>query len=167
MENETNVAPAGDNAITPAPVEAPQAPKSLTADEAGGLLAQWEEKRNPSPETPEPAAAEPEAIEESAEKAEPAPEAEPESESEPEQFVNGNAKTRMRDGTAVAVGDLKKDREALQEYRAKMPQLTAYEQQLQQRAAQIAQQQQLFRMFSLSPCKRRRRTFRLPLTQTS
>jgi hypothetical protein len=143
MEEQTQAAPEGVSEPTPAPAAAPQ-------DTSIHGIARLMEPR----EKPEAAAAAEEAPAESApeESAEqppeegneqPAPEAEPEATPEPEEtFVHGNAKTRMRDGTPVAVADLKKGWDELKEYKAKVPQLSAYEQQLREAAAQVAQQQQ-------------------------
>jgi hypothetical protein len=144
MEPENNAAPEGVSEPTPAPAAAPQ-------DTSIHAIARLMEAPR---EKPEAAAAAEEAPVESApdESAEPtpeegneqpAPEAEPEATPEPEEtFVHGNAKTRLRDGTTVAVSDLKKAFDELKDYRARVPDLSAYEQQMRAAAAQIAQQQQ-------------------------
>lgn len=151
MTTEINAAPAGDGASAPASAAAPQGPLNVHA--AAGLLADWDDEPEAPAESPDPsnpptdpetAAAEAPESEETAEQAAPAEEAEPESEPEAEQIVHGNAKTRLRDGTVVAVADLKKAFDELKDLRAKEPELTATQQQLQARAAQLAQQQQLF-----------------------
>lgn len=151
MTIESNAAPAGDGGSVSAPAAATREPMNVHA--AAGLLANWDDEpeapaapSEPSnaPTEPETAAAETPASEETAEQAAPAEEAEPEAESEPEQIVHGNAKTRLRDGTVVAVADLKKAFDELKDLRAKEPELSATQQQLQARAAQLAQQQQFF-----------------------
>ncbi|HXK16801.1 MAG TPA: hypothetical protein VNG33_03270 [Polyangiaceae bacterium] len=59
-------------------------------------------------------------------------------------FVHGNAKTRLRDGTAVTVGELKKLADEAKEFKRRESEFTAQRQQIEARAAQNAQQEQLF-----------------------
>lgn len=59
-----------------------------------------------------------------------------------DQFVHGNAKTRLRDGTVVSIGELKKRADEAAEYHAKVPNLAAAAQRIQEREAQLAQQEQ-------------------------
>lgn len=61
-----------------------------------------------------------------------------------ESFVHGNARTRLRDGTEVTVGELKKLADEAKEFKRQSSQFAAEKQQIQAAAAQNAQQQQLF-----------------------
>lgn len=61
-----------------------------------------------------------------------------------ESFVHGNARTRLRDGTEVTVGELKKLADEAKEFKRRESEFTAEKQQIQAAAAQNAQQQQLF-----------------------
>lgn len=159
MPDDTNAAPAGAGEQ---PITSDTGPMGVSA--AAGLLAEW------SPDGPEATAAadtgneqEPiedapagdapaddgddEPVEAATDKdAEPAPEAEPTADDEPEEFIHGNARTRLRDGTVVPVSELKKGYDELRELRAKMPDMAAASErvaQYQAREAQIAQQEQL------------------------
>jgi hypothetical protein len=112
---------------------------------AEAKAAEPEREEETTPSEPDVAAAAARGEEETApdEGAEPALEAEPESEPEADKLVHGNAKTRLSDGTVVAVADLKKSLGKLREYEAKLPDLSAYEQRVRAQAAELAQQQQL------------------------
>lgn len=125
----------------------------MNVSAAAGLLATWDdepeapaasaEPSNP-PTDPEPAAADNPESEETAEQAAPAEEAEPTPDDGDDDFVHGNSRTRLRDGTVTTVAELKKLADEAREYRAKMPELSAAQQQIQARSAQLAQQQQFF-----------------------
>jgi hypothetical protein len=155
METEqTHAAPAGDGE-----------PTSLSVHAAAGLLAGFsdnepEQAQAESQETvEEPVSAEPPsepgdepATEETAsEEASPAEEAEPQAETETEaDNVHGNAWTTLRDGRRIRVAEAKKAFGELEELRANLPNIVAQHAQqqaqqiVQQRTAQIAQQEQLF-----------------------
>lgn len=68
----------------------------------------------------------------------PAPDAEPETEAEVDEVVHGNAKTRLRDGRVVTIGELKKLADRAQE----LERATPDQQKLTERQAQLAQQEQ-------------------------
>jgi hypothetical protein len=158
MITEIAAPPAGES--EQAPVATTTAPETLSQDAAVSRLLDLEDKpaaseeaatppssTEPSSEPPADAAATEEATGEAAPQEEAAPppeEGEPEAQSKPEEIIHGNSKTRLRTGEVVAVSDLKKGWDELQEYRARIPQLSAAQQQLQVRAAQIAQQEQVF-----------------------
>ncbi len=59
-------------------------------------------------------------------------------------FVHGNARTRLRDGTEVSVGELKKLADEAKEYRRRETEFANVARQVEQRAAQTAQQEQVF-----------------------
>ncbi len=59
-------------------------------------------------------------------------------------FVHGNARTRLRDGTEVSVGELKKLADEAKEYRRRESEFVTVQRQVEQRAAQAAQQEQVF-----------------------
>lgn len=61
-----------------------------------------------------------------------------------EAFVHGNARTRLRDGTSVSVAELKKSFDEAKEFRRRESEFTANARQVEARAAQTAQQEQLF-----------------------
>lgn len=61
--------------------------------------------------------------------------------------IHGNTVTRLRDGTEVTLGELKRGYDELRDYRARMPELTAAAEKvkgLETREAQLAQQEQLY-----------------------
>jgi hypothetical protein len=131
----------------------------LTESAAAELLQNW----NDEPEQQQPqldsSRVQANAAEEAAEKAaaELAPqEAEPETETAevddegdtdaPSEgdYVHGNARTRLRDGTAVTVGELKKLADEAREFKRRESEFEAQRQEFQNRSAQIAQHEQLF-----------------------
>lgn len=63
---------------------------------------------------------------------------------EEEQYVHGNAKTRLRDGTVTTVADLKRLADEAKEYRAKLPDLAQAQTQVQEHAERVKSQEQLF-----------------------
>ncbi len=146
MENDSNATPAGDSA-----------PEAMSLHAAAGLLGDWEE----TPETPveqtdenpsEPAEptseAEPEEAAEEGEiptEAEPAEEAEPEPNDADDEYVHGNKKTRLRDGTVTTVAELKKAADEAKEYRAREAQFVTRERELAEQAQRYAQQEQLLK----------------------
>lgn len=134
MEEEQNVAPSAEAS----------APEPLTIDTA---LARMNALDNP-PE-PEPAAPEPSADEEPVAEAEPAEAPEPEAEAKPEadpedDFVHGNQRTRLRDGTVTTVGELKKLADQAKDYERQLQERSTRDAEAEQRLAQIAAQEQLF-----------------------
>lgn len=117
----------------------------LTESAAAELLQDWhdEEEEKPQVDTARATANEAEAQAE-AEAAEEATQQDPEPESEEEQFVQGNAKTRLRDGSEISVGELKKLADKAKEYERREAEFTAKQREVQAKAAQTAQQEQLF-----------------------
>jgi chemotaxis protein histidine kinase CheA len=160
MSDTPNVAPAGAGEQQPTTPTGPMGmsaaaqvlaglddtPEQAEAAPESAAQETIDENLTPSEDAAEDAApieeAEDAAPDESAEDAEPADDAEPEAEPEEDQYVHGNARTRLSDGTVTTVGELKKLAAEAKEYRAKMPNIAAAEQQLQARQAQIAQQEQ-------------------------
>jgi hypothetical protein len=129
MNIEQNAAPAGDTA--PEPVTFESALDTLNAQDAPEITAD----QTPSADEPE--------VEE-ADTAE-APEAEAPSEpDEADEVLHGNAKTRLRDGTVVAIADLKKAFDEAKEYRAKQSEHEAAAKEFETKRAQIAAQEQFF-----------------------
>jgi hypothetical protein len=150
MTPEESASPAGESEVT-----------SLTQHAAAEAFAQFDDELDApeadstpvesSDQVEEPQSTEPsldgdEPTDETAsEDASPAEEAEPKPEEpEDEPYAHGNTKTRLRDGTVTTVAELKKLADEAREYRARIPQLSAAQQQLQAKAAQLAQQEQLF-----------------------
>lgn len=137
MEDENNVASAEVNASEP-----------LSFDSALSILNQADEA--PVEETP--AATEtPEGGEtvEEADQAEPSSdeqetEAAPEASTEDPEFLHGNARTRLRDGSEVTIGELKKAYDEAKEYRVKQAEFDAKRQEFEAKQAQIAAQEQHF-----------------------
>jgi hypothetical protein len=87
-----------------------------------------------------------EAVDE-ADQAEPSQdEAEAASDAEPEAelVLHGNAKTRLRNGQEVTIGDLKKRWEEAEEYKARLPEFETRQREIEQKAQAIAAQEQLF-----------------------
>jgi hypothetical protein len=137
MADEQNAAPAGDGEGTGA----------LSLDDAVATLNGPEEQDQQPKVEAEGEADQPEAqAEETGEEPDsPAEEAEPESEGEPEEeIVHGNAKTRLRDGSVVAVADLKKAFAELQEFRRQgITDFPAQKQEIEQAKAQVQSQRQI------------------------
>jgi len=73
-----------------------------------------------------------------------ADEADGEAETADDSFVHGNARTRLRDGTEVTVGELKKLADEAKEFKRRESEFAAQQRQIEARAAQTAQQEQLF-----------------------
>jgi hypothetical protein len=73
-------------------------------------------------------------------------EAEAASDAEPEAelVLHGNAKTRLRNGQEVTIGDLKKRWEEAEEYKARLPEFETRQREIEQKAQAIAAQEQLF-----------------------
>src|SRR5688572_7733995 len=112
----------------PAPsAEGTAAPQPLTLDSALGLLNAQDDKKPEQPAraaqeqplAPEPAAAEPPEADAAPAEAVEAEAPEPDAEPDAEVILHGNQKTRLRDGSVVAVADLKKAYDEAKEYRAK------------------------------------------------
>jgi hypothetical protein len=111
-------------------------------DHALGLLNDQEETTPPA--EPTPSEDEPEVEEADTAEADEA-EATPEPDDEPEEEVlHGNAKTRLRDGTVVAIADLKKAYDEAKEYRAKQSDYEAKAKEFEAKQATITQQEQFF-----------------------
>jgi hypothetical protein len=151
VENETNAPAAAESAPTLEPTN-----DRLSHSAAAALLAEWDPNKPEetpaeaapeiTPETPEITPAEAEAgTEDPAEEAAPAEEAEPKPNEPEDEYVNGNKRTRLRDGTVTTVGELKKLAETGKEYLAVKPQLDAYARQLHQERQRLASQEQLFK----------------------
>jgi hypothetical protein len=137
MENETPTAPSAEES----------APTSMSLNDALGVLnAQDEPQEQPEPETaaePEAPAGEPEVEEaETAEGDE--PEAKPDADPEAPEYLHGNARTRLRDGTEVTIGELKKAYDEAREFRVKQADIDAKQRDFEAKQAQIAQQEQHF-----------------------
>lgn len=150
-----------DEDLSGAPAgEAATAPESLSVAAAASMLNQMEEEAAPPSSEPavdqQPEAAQPEepaaAAPEGEEPAEPV-EGEPEEtgeDTEPEEApldfesLHGNTKLRLRDGSEVTVGDLKKKWGQLQEVERHAQEFETQRSQFQQWAAQQAQHAQLF-----------------------
>ena len=61
-----------------------------------------------------------------------------------DEFVHGNAKTRLRDGTEITVAELKKRADEATDFRRRQSEFDAKQREFETKAAQIAQQEQLF-----------------------
>jgi hypothetical protein len=147
-EEDTAAAPAGESG-------------PLTESAAASLLAEWkdepEEKSpkvdssranaNAADDTPAEAEEEAEPAESTETDSEDGADPEADSDSE-DSWVHGNARTRLRDGTAVTVGELKKLADEAKEFKRNQAEYTAQQQRAQQevqaKAAQIAQQEHFF-----------------------
>jgi hypothetical protein len=144
MTEETNTAPAA----------AESGP--LTESAAAALLAEYgdePEQQAPTVDTArtrsneaEEAAARAEAeLSGTAESEAPAEEEAPEAEeTSVEDWVHGNAKTRLRDGSEITVGELKKLADEAKEFKRRDSEFAAIQRDVQAKAAQVAQQEQLF-----------------------
>jgi hypothetical protein len=151
-EEDTAAAPAGESG-------------PLTESAAASLLAEWKdepEEKSPKVDSSRasanaaddtPAEAEGEAEAEPAESTETDTESEdgadPEADSDSEDgWVHGNARTRLRDGTAVTVGELKKLADEAKEFKRNQAEYAAQQQreqrEVQAKVAQIAQQEHFF-----------------------
>lgn len=136
-EDTPTAAPAGDGG-------------ALTESAAAALLQDW--KDEPEEKSPTVATAA-EDTADAAEDAEPAesdgqeaeddagPDAETTSE---DSWVHGNAKTRLRDGTEISVGELKKLADEAKEFKRRESEFAAQQREFQTKAAQTAQQEQIF-----------------------
>jgi hypothetical protein len=128
---------------------------ALSVDDAVAALNQEDEKRDETPSKAAPAANEAEVQAEGGPAESPAPEAEssddeapateeeaePDAEEEaPDEIVHGNAKTRLRDGTVVAVADLKKAFDELQEVKRQSPDIKAAQAEVEKVKAEVQQQ---------------------------
>ncbi len=143
-EEDTSASPAGESG-------------SLTESAAAALLQDWkDEPEEKAPKVDSSRAKANEADTDTADTvsddAEPAeseeyseedagPDAEPVSE---DNWVHGNAKTRLRDGTEISVGELKKLADEAKEFKRRESEFTAQQREFQTRAAQNAQQEQIF-----------------------
>jgi hypothetical protein len=87
---------------------------------------------------PEPEQADP------ADAPEPEADATPEADPEAPEFLHGNARTRLRDGSEVTIGELKKAYDEAKEYRVKQAEFDAKRQEFEAKQTQIAQQEQYF-----------------------
>jgi hypothetical protein len=133
MENEVVDAPSAE-------VSAPEPTPALTPMNDAQALAKLNEMDEPARE-PETAAAEPAP---EAEPEAPATEAAatPETEADDSVDVHGNAFTRLRDGTRVKVGDLKKAYDEAAELRARQSDFDAKRREFEERSAKFVQQTQ-------------------------
>jgi hypothetical protein len=59
-------------------------------------------------------------------------------------WVHGNARTRLRDGSEITVGELKKLADEAKEFKRRDSEFAAIQRDVQAKAAQVAQQEQLF-----------------------
>lgn len=154
MSEETEQT-AGDAAAEPGP---------MTESAAAALLQDWKEETDQETAPVESARvksneAQDAAAEAEAEAAgtEPAEEAPAEAETEEgeaeetaqaeeavDDYVHGNAKTRLRDGTEITVAELKKRADEATEFRRRQAEFDAQKREFETKAAQVAQQEQLF-----------------------
>ncbi len=144
-EEDTSASPAGESG------------PSLTESAAAALLQEWKdepEEKEPKIDSSRARANEADAetgdtVSDDAEPAELEAEAEDDADPDAEpvsddNWVHGNAKTRLRDGTEISVGELKKLADEAKEFKRRESEFTAKQQEHQARAAQIAQQEQIF-----------------------
>jgi hypothetical protein len=130
MDNEENTAPSAE-ASAPEPVTMESALASLNAQD-------------------EPAAPEPTEVAPPEDQADPAedvssddtPDALPDAEAEEPEVLHGNARTRLRDGSVVTVGELKKAYDEAKEYRVKQAEIDARARETEAKLAHIAQTEQ-------------------------
>jgi hypothetical protein len=125
----------------------------MTESAAADLLSEWKEIESaPRVDTAraqaneaEAAAAEKEEAAAEPSQEEPTAEATPEAEvEEAEEYAHGNTKTRLRDGSEITVGELKKLADEAKEYKRREADFARIQQQVQARAMQTAQQERLF-----------------------
>ncbi len=126
----------------------------LTESAAADLLQNWRDE--PEEQAPKvgSARAQANAAEEAVEAVEAAlsPEAEPEAEADgdtsaeddTEVYVDGKARTRLRDGTEVSIAELKKSFDDARDFRRQRAEFDARRQELDAKVAQSAQQEQSF-----------------------
>jgi hypothetical protein len=128
-----------DNEELPAASAEPVAPTSLTEDQFVAKLNEMDAR------APEPAAAEEvtEAAPAEVEAEAPAEEL-PKTEEEDLVDVHGNAWTRLRDGTRVRVGDLKRSLEQVREYEAKQSEFDAKRREFEENSAKAVQEYRSF-----------------------
>jgi hypothetical protein len=95
------------------------------------------------PAAPETAEAAPEGDEaDRAEAPETETEADPDADPEAPEYLHGNARTRLRDGSEVTIGELKKAYDEAKEYRVKQAEFDAKRQEFEAKQTQIAQAEQ-------------------------
>jgi len=130
----------------------------LTESVAADLLSSWRDEPEQQAPVVDSARAQANAAEEAAESTEVESSQEATSEAEPEgeaeestdatesddDYVHGNARTRLRDGSTVTVGELKKLADEARDFRRQQDEFNAKRQELEAKAAQTAQQEQLF-----------------------
>ena len=117
------------------------APEPVTIDSALETLNAQDE----TPVATEPAEAEPEV--EETEKAEPSTEeaeASPDADPDAPEYLHGNARTRLRDGSEVTIGELKKAYDEAKEYRVKQTEFETRQRDFETKQAQIAAQETYF-----------------------
>ncbi len=130
MDTETNVAGAPGGETTPAP----------------SVLDTWDHDDKPIVQAPEEAAAaveEPEEAEPTAEEAS-APDADPEAPEEPSEETPAERKLRLRDGTEVSEGELKKAYGRQKEFEREQQAFEAERAKVQAEITRIRQQEQFF-----------------------
>lgn len=134
---------------------------TLTESAAADLLSTWRDEEEDKPQVSsarvhdnaaeravESAEADPEQEEAAApdatdEESE-AAEGDTEAEEGDDSYVHGNARTRLRDGTEVTIGELKKAFDKAREFERQEADFNAKRQEVDARAAQTSQQEQLF-----------------------
>jgi hypothetical protein len=95
------------------------------------------------PAAPETAEAAPEGDEaDQAEAPVTEPDADPDADTEAPEYLHGNARTRLRDGSEVTIGELKKAYDEAKEYRVRQPEIDARLREADQKLAQVAQHEQ-------------------------
>lgn len=126
----------------------------LTESAAATLLQDWRDE--PEQEAPkvDSARAQANAAEETSEETEVESDPEAQSSSDDEDstdaanddevYVHGNARTRLRDGSEVTIGELKKSYDEARDFRRQQAEFAAERQELQTKLTQNAQQEQLF-----------------------
>lgn len=130
MEEEQTAAPSAE-ASAPEPVTFDSALEALNAQDT------------PAPEPEAAADPEPEQADQAEDVAPSATdEAAPEAEDEEPEVLHGNARTRLRDGSVVTVGELKKAYDEAKEYRVNQAKFAAERQEFEAKQAQIAQAEQ-------------------------
>lgn len=137
MEEENQTAPSAEASVS----------EPMSFDSALSILNQADEapveENTAASEAPAGGETDVEAEQAEAPATEQETEAAPEAETE-DDFVHGNHRTRLRDGTVTTVGELKKLADEAKELKAKLPTLEAREREFEQKAQAIAAQEQLF-----------------------
>lgn len=129
----------------------------LTESAAADLLQDWRDEEEDKPQVgssrvhdnaaesaSEEAEADPEQDEAAAPDAEEAEEGDTEADESDDSYAHGNVMTRLRDGTRISVGELKKAFDKAREFERQEADFTARKQEVEAKTAQISQQEQIF-----------------------